>query len=317
MVKQMNKLDTLYNEGKKLMEQAIDCYSKNKITEAEEYRKKANELYDNADILYCIENTDRDKLYGKNRNFGICYHIFEDSLLKNLNNRNGKKFINEVSNLIKTNKVLKEQFNIYNSICNKKNVSNPESYVDGVLECISKLNINKSDIRKANEKLIDLIESNTNVNKLLNIDDDTLKLYEAIDFVLTNKKSINNIDEYNKIKDSLVEKFDRDNKDKTDNDTVNEKYETSLSEMTEKYKDLTDDEIKLIEDIISSDKDKSSLFEEYKSETIGVIDETIKKAPEEDKEQWLNIKETLSEKKYNKDTLIDDVLKFVEIQKEI
>lgn len=28
MVKQMNKLDTLYNEGKKLMEQAIDCYSK-------------------------------------------------------------------------------------------------------------------------------------------------------------------------------------------------------------------------------------------------------------------------------------------------
>lgn len=313
----MNKLDTLYNEGKKLMEQAIDCYSKNKITEAEEYRKKANELYDNADILYCIENTDRDKLYGKNRNFGICYHIFEDSLLKNLNNRNGKKFINEVSNLIKTNKVLKEQFNIYNSICNKKNVSNPESYVDGVLECISKLNINKSDIRKANEKLIDLIESNTNVNKLLNIDDDTLKLYEAIDFVLTNKKSINNIDEYNRIKDSLVEKFDRDNKDKTDNDTVNEKYETSLSEMTEKYKDLTDDEIKLIEDIISSDKDKSSLFEEYKSETIGVIDETIKKASEEDKEQWLNIKETLSEKKYNKDTLIDDVLKFVEIQKEI
>ena len=317
MVKQMNKLDTLYNEGKKLMERAIDCYSKNKITEAEEYRKKANELYNKADILYCIENTDRDKLYGKNRNFGICYHIFEDSLLKNLNNRNGKKFINEVSNLIKTNKVLKEQFNIYNSICNKKNVSDPESYVDGVLECISKLNINKSDIRKANEKLIDLIESNTNVNKLLNIDDDTLKLYEAIDFVLTNKKSINNIDEYNKIKDSLVEKFDRDNKDKTDNDTVNEKYETSLSEMTEKYKDLTDDEIKLIEYIISSDKDKSSLFEEYKSETIGVIDETIKKASEEDKEQWLNIKETLSEKKYNKDTLIDDVLKFVETQKEI
>lgn len=317
MVKQMNKLDTLYNEGKKLMEQAIDCYSKNKITEAEEYRKKANELYNKADILYCIENTDRDKLYGKNRNFGICYQIFEDSLLKNLNNRNGKKFINEVSNLIKNNKVLKEQFNIYNSICNKKNVSNPESYVDGVLEYVSKLNINKNDIRKANEKLIDLIESNANVNKLLDIDDDTLKLYEEIDFILTNKKSINNIDEYNKIKNSLVEKFDRDNKDNPDNNTVNENYETSLSEITEKYKDLTDDEIKLIEGIISSDKDKSSLFEEYKSETIGNIDEAIKNASDGDKEQWLNIKEALSEKKYNKDSLIDDILKFVEIQKEI
>ena len=98
---------------------------------------------------------------------------------------------------------------------------------------------------------------------------------------------------------------------------MDESYETSLSEITEKYKDLTDDEIKLIEGIISSDKDKSSLFEEYKSETIGNIDEAIKSASDEDKEQWLNIKETLSEKKYNKDTLIDDVLKFVEIQKEI
>ena len=234
-----------------------------------------------------------------------------------MNNRNGKKFINEVSNLIKNNKVLKEQFNIYNSICNKKNVSNPESYVDGVLEYVSKLNINKNDIRKANEKLIDLIESNANVNKLLDIDDDTLKLYEDIEFMLTNKKSINNIDEYNKIKNSLVEKFDRDNKNKPDNNTVDESYETSLSEITEKYKDLTDDEIKLIEGIISSDKDKSSLFEEYKSETIGNIDEAIKSASDGDKEQWLNIKEALSEKKYNKDSLIDDILKFVEIQKEI
>ena len=193
----------------------------------------------------------------------------------------------------------------------------PESYVDGVLECVSKLNINKNDIKKANEKLIDLIESNANVNKLLDIDDDTLKLYEEIDFILTNKKSINNIDEYNKIKNSLIEKFDRDNKDNSDNNTVNENYETSLSEITEKYKDLTDDEIKLIEGIISSDKDKSSLFEEYKSETIGNIDEAIKNASDGDKEQWLNIKETLSEKKYNKDSLIDDILKFVEIQKEI
>ena len=165
--------------------------------------------------------------------------------------------------------------------------------------------------------MIDLIESNANVNKLLDIDDDTLKLYEEIDFILTNKKSINNIDEYNKIKNSLVEKFDRDNKDNSDNNTVNENYETSLSEITEKYKDLTDDEIKLIEGIISSDKDKSSLFEEYKSETIGNIDEAIKNASDGDKEQWLNIKEALSEKKYNKDSLIDDILKFVEIQKEI
>jgi len=308
----MDKLDKLYNEGKSLMEQAIECYSKNKINEGEDYRKRANDVYNKANTLYCIENTDRDKLYGKNRNFGICYHIFEDSLLKNMKTRVGKKFINEVSNLIKNDKVLKEQFDVYNSICNKKNVSNPEKYVDGIIECISDVNTNKKAIKKANDKLIDLVETNSNVNKLLDIDEDTIKLYEEIEFILTNKKTFNNVDEFNKVKDNLIENFERKGKSNVNN--IEENYEQTLSEITEKYDKLTDDEVKLVESIVSSKTDKSALFEDYKTETINSIDEAITNASEEDKEQWQNIKTTLNEKRYNEKTLIDDILNFIKIQ---
>lgn len=312
----MKDLDTLYNEGKSLMEQALVYYSKKQINEAEECRKKANDTYDKANKLYCLENTDRDKLYGKNRNFGICYHIFEDSLLKNMKSRNGQKFINEVSNLIKRNKVLKEQFDIYNSICNKKNVSEPEKYVDGIMECVSRMNIDRKEVKEMNDKLIDLIESNSNVDKLSDISPDTLKLYEDVEYIITNRKTINNIDEFNRVKNSLTEKFNK-SKGNTDVDNVSESYEKTLSEISEKYDDLSDDELKLVESIISKNTDKTALFNSYKKETLDNVDEAISKSSDEDKEQWVNIKNALNEKKYDEKKVVDDILNFIEIQKNL
>lgn len=310
----MNDLVKLYNEGKALMEQAIDCYSNNKINEAEELRNKANDVYSKAHTLYCLENTDRDKLYGKNRNFGICYHIFEDSLLKNMKNRKGKKFINEVSNLIKKDKVLKEQFDVYNNIC-KKNVTETNKYIDDIIECVSKMDISKNDIKKSNDKLIDLLEANSNVNKLLDIDNDTLKLYEDIEFILTNKKTINNIDEFNSVKNNLTESLNKIYHH--DNSEINEDYEQKISDITEKYEDITNDELKLFEKITSKNTNKSELFDIYKSETIDNVNEAINNASDEDKEQWQNIKTVLDEKKYNEKTFIEDVLNFIEIQKNL
>lgn len=310
----MNDLVRLYNEGKALMEQAIDCYSKNQINEAEELRNRANDVYSKAHKIYCLENTDRDKLYGKNRNFGICYHIFEDSLLKNMKSRKGKKFINEVSNLIKKDKILKKQFDVYNNIC-KKSVTETNKYIDDIIECVSKMDVSKNDIKKSNDKLIDLLEANSNVNKLLDIDNDTIKLYEDIEFILTNKKTLNNIDEFNTVKNSLSESL---SKIYTHNNSeVNEDYEKKISDITEKYEDITDDELKLFEKISSKNTNKSNLFDAYKNETIDNVNEAINNASDDDREQWQNIKTALDEKKYNEKTFVEDILNFVEIQKNL
>ena len=83
----MDKVEELYSQGKKLMEAAFKSYASQDIDKAEQYRDKANAIYEHADKLYRLEHTDRDKLYGKNRNFGVCYRIFENNIV-NIENSN-------------------------------------------------------------------------------------------------------------------------------------------------------------------------------------------------------------------------------------
>ena len=98
----MDKVEELYSQGKKLMEAAFKSYASQDIDKAEQYRDKANAIYEQADKLYRLEHTDRDKLYGKNRNFGVCYRIFENNIVNNMSSKKGKKYINEVTRFIRT-----------------------------------------------------------------------------------------------------------------------------------------------------------------------------------------------------------------------
>lgn len=207
----MAKITDLYTQGHSLLEEAYKCYTSNKINEGEKLRAKANALFEQASNLYNLEHTDRDKLYGTKRNFGICFHILESSITNNMKTKEGKKFITEAISLIKNNPILKEQFDVYNNLCNKKGVQDTEKYVDCIIECISKSSINGKNIKEANDKLINLIESNKNVNKFISINEDEMKLYEDIEYILTNRLNVNNIEEYNSAKNSIVEHMNKNN----------------------------------------------------------------------------------------------------------
>lgn len=306
----MTKLSDLYTQGHSLLEKAYECYASNKINEGEELRAKANTLFEQATKLYNLEHTDRNKLYGTKRNFGVCFHILENSIANNMKTKDGKKFITEAISLIKNNTVLKEQFDIYNNLCNKKGVQDTEKYVDCIIECIDKSSINGKSIKEANDKLINLIESNKNVDKFISINEEEMKLYENIEYILTNKLNVNNIEEYNSAKNSIVEHMNKNNTSVNEGKTYNE----NIEELTEKYNFITTDEAKLVEQISSKDTDKEKLFNTYKSETMKKIDEAINSASSDDKEQWNGIKEALTETKFDKETLVDDILKFVNIQ---
>ena len=45
-----------------------------------------------------------------------------------------------------------------------------------------------------------------------------------------------------------------------------------------------------------------------------MIDEAMLSSTAEDKEQWNNIKDIISEKKYNQNELVEDILRFIDIQ---
>lgn len=307
---QMSKTSELYTQGHSLLEKAYKCYMNNKIVEGDNLRSKANALFEQARTQYDLTHTDRNKLYGKNRNFGVCFHILENSISKNMKTKEGKKFISEAIKFIKNNPILKEQFDIYNNLCNKKGIQNTKKYVDCIVECIDNANMSNDSIKKANDKLINLIESNNKVDKFIAIDDEHMNLYENIEYILSNRLNVNNIEEYNAAKNSIVEHLNKNNSSINESKTYNE----NIEELAEKYNFISNDEAKLVEQIVSNDTNKEKLFEEYKQETLNKINETINTSSTEDKEQWNGIKEALNETKFDKETMVDDILKFVEIQ---
>ena len=304
----MDKIKELYSQGKKLMEAAFKSYASRDIDKAEQYRDKANAIYEQADKLYRLEHTDRDKLYGKNRNFGVCYRIFENNIVNNMSSKKGKKYINEVTRFIKTNPVLKEQFDIYNSLLNKKDIQDTVKYVDSVVECIDNSGLTRKEIKISNDRLIDLIESNSNINKLIDIDDKDFGLFEDVEYLILNQRNVNNVAEYENAKRCLSEHL------KKNISEVTENYDDKIEKLSEKYQYLSNDEIELTKKILSKDTDKEQMFENMKKDTLTMIDEAMLSSTAEDKEQWNNIKDIISEKKYNQNELVEDILKFIDIQ---
>lgn len=304
----MDKVEELYSQGKKLMEAAFKSYASRDIDKAEQYRNKANAIYEQADKLYRLEHTDRDKLYGKNRNFGVCYRIFENNIVNNMSSKKGKKYINEVTRFIKTNPVLKEQFDIYNSLLNKKDIQDTVKYVDSVVECIDNSGLTRKEIKISNDRLIDLIESNSNINKLIDIDDKDFGLFEDVEYLILNQRNVNNVAEYENAKRCLSEHL------KKNISEVTENYDDKIEKLSEKYQYLSNDEIELTKKILSKDTDKEQMFENMKKDTLTMIDEAMLSSTAEDKEQWNNIKDIISEKKYNQNELVEDILRFIDIQ---
>lgn len=304
----MDKIEELYSQGKKLMEAAFKSYASQDIDKAEQYRDKANAIYEQADKLYRLEHTDRDKLYGKNRNFGVCYRIFENNIVNNMSSKKGKKYINEVTRFIKTNPVLKEQFDIYNSLLNKKDIQDTVKYVDSVVECIDNSGLTRKEIKISNDRLIDLIESNSNINKLIDIDDKDFGLFEDVEYLILNQRNVNNVAEYENAKRCLSEHL------KKNISEVAENYDDKIEKLSEKYQYLSNDEIELTKKILSKDTDKEQMFENMKKDTLTMIDEAMLSSTAEDKEQWNNIKDIISEKKYNQNELVEDILRFIDIQ---
>lgn len=304
----MDKVEELYSQGKKLMEAAFKSYASQDIDKAEQYRDKANAIYEQADKLYRLEHTDRDKLYGKNRNFGVCYRIFENNIVNNMSSKKGKKYINEVTRFIKTNPVLKEQFDIYNSLLNKKDIQDTVKYVDSVVECIDNSGLTRKEIKISNDRLIDLIESNSNINKLIDIDDKDFGLFEDVEYLILNQRNVNNVAEYENAKRCLSEHL------KKNISEVAENYDDKIEKLSEKYQYLSNDEIELTKKILSKDTDKEQMFENMKKDTLTMIDEAMLSSTAEDKKQWNNIKDIISEKKYNQNELVEDILRFIDIQ---
>ena len=290
-------------KGTVLMQHALKKLEDGDVEGFEHDRKEANRYFD---MFYKEINSEMGKIkhmYGESLNFGVIYNVFEQNIDDLYKTKKGKRVIKEVYNLIKNNKLLNEQFKIYDLFEKSTNIENVKDFVNESLSLVK--NYNKKDIIKANSKLIKLIESKK-LNEFVEIPEEVENLYEAVEYLMLNKKTFNNVNDYLNAQNVIVEHIENNNQSviNEEKETLTiDNFEEILDEEQNKFDEkLNEDEKKLIAMFTNKNSKNRDIFESYKRKTLHKINEVLEKSEEEDKEQWKNVYENVKAKTYTDNT---------------
>lgn len=300
-----NKDDPQYR-GKVLMKRALEHLEQGNIEEFETDRALANEYFDKMSE----EEEEMDALYNESRNFGIIYNVIEANVPKLLESKEGKKALRTIIKAIKSDKMLHEQFKAYNNLQPSTKINNVDEYITEALSIVPKFD--KNIVKESNEKLIKLIKK-YKLDEMVDIDDEKLDLYESIEFVTMNIKTLKNIDEYVNATKMIKESIENLPINETKNFSI-ENYAEEINNVSENIaKDLNSAEIKLLKEVTSGNSE--AYFNECKSKTISKLNEMIYKETDiESKSRLSKIYEKINNKIYNKKNALVDIAEMVEMQ---
>lgn len=253
-------------------------------------------------------------------NFGkIKHNIYEvvvDGIAEKDNSK--KVLLKKYVSTIKESEILRAQANVYNNIESRVDKSEyiATEYIKENIALLQKFNI--KDIVRENKKLSILLESYPVVDFY-----DKHELHENIHNLILTKKTattINNIVEStNFIKDYILNNIIKEKVIKEEYlpnsmliKFLSEKYNTQ-------YSSLTEDEFKTIKMILESDNvGQEAILNEMKKNVIALINESIKSSDGiEVKGKLLDVKERLLETSYNKETFTANIIKLINLKKNL
>ena len=289
-----------YSEkGSVLMQQALKKLAEGDIEGFENDRKEANR---NFDLFYEMVNTEEgniQQMYGESRNFGVIYNVFEQNIDKLYESKSKKHVIKQAYDLIKTYPLLNEQFKIYDLFEKTKDVDNVKEFVNEACNLIGKHD--KTQIKKTNEKLIRLIRENK-LEEFVEIPEDVENLYEAIEYVILNEKTLDNVNEFIKAQNVIVE-FIENNKKNINEQKETLSFENFKDELENEEKqiqeNINDEEKKLLDVFANPKTNKKEIFENYKKETLKKIKGAMQISEESERESWNKIYENINSKTYS------------------
>lgn len=232
-------------------------------------------------------------------NFGsIKDTVFRFSSSKIINEGQAKNFINNFTNEIKKNPILKIQYLIYKNIENGnfKKEYLAERYLNQNLDLISKYSWN--DILKENKDFRIKILNNLHVEA----NSKNSKLYESIHTLIKSKtqKDFMEIDEENSAYEFVVDYLISENvsypidEEKIENhefpNFLSWKYVTELAinNLNKRYSHLNENEKDLIKILTSNSDYKINYLKDLKEENLIKIEELLKEAPDGDVVESLN-----------------------------
>ena len=286
-------------KGSVLMQQALKKYAKGDFEGGDKDRAEANRYYDLASNEINSEAGKMTQLYGESRNFGIIYNVFEQNIENLWDTKDGKKIVKECYNLIKSNKVLNEQFKIYDMFEKAQNVEDVKDFVNEASNIIK--TFDKKLVMENNEKLIKFIRDKK-LDEYVDIPEETENLYEAIEYIVLNKKTYDNVNDFVKAQNVITEHIIKNQKNNiVENKLTSAEFENKIEEVEKEITENINQEEKTLLDRFLTNKkqNKKEVFENYKRKTLRKIKEMIENSEDSDKSQWNKIYENVSSKNFS------------------
>ena len=286
-------------KGSVLMQQALKKYAKGDFKGGDKDRAEANRYYDLASAEINSEAGKMTQLYGESRNFGIIYNVFEQNIENLWDTKEGKKIVKECYNLIKSNKVLNEQFKIYDMFEKAQNVEDVKDFVNEASNIIK--TFDKKLVMENNEKLIKFIRDKK-LDEYVDIPEETENLYEAIEYIVLNKKTYDNVNDFVKAQNVITEHIIKNQKNNiVENKLTSAEFENKIEEVENEINEkINQDEKTLLDSFLTTKKqNKKEVFENYKRKTLRKIKEMIENSEDSDKSQWNKIYENVSSKNFS------------------
>jgi len=256
--------------------------------------------------------------------FGEYKCLFEDIMPTLSNSNDGKKIIASYVKLLKENKAINTIYKVYESVgVSSSDDKNIAAYaLADIME-----NVNKQELTEGEQKMYSIYKNACSL-----VDNVTC---ESIDAVLNESKKVNDAVNYlthNSDKSNIKTLNERVNSIKVLGEFINENVangaensenEKTNSELLSELNNLfinehTEWENQVLKDLTlcyMSNDNVEQLFESYKSKCIKAIDEIDSESGDvAEKSRLYGMKQQLSEKKYNADTLIDDLFNLAELK---
>ena len=249
-------------------------------------------------------------------NFGVLNHIFESELPTLI--KSNKKAVRNVIKTIKEDKNLRSQFNFYNVI--KEQYNENHAKIIGsktVLADLAKIvceDIDVKTVKDSNKKLRNvMVESGIKPSEF--VDEESMKLYENGDVILTTKRTTNNMIPLAESYDAVCKWMDAHKSDKINEGKTPDEL---IEEFEEKLKNnLNESELSFVQQITDfrtpiAEQRKEKLFNKFKNECIDKINEMLKEDAENVELKGLS--DQINEMSFNKETIVKDIAKLLEIR---
>lgn len=300
-----------YSEkGATLMQQALKKYAEGDFESGDKDRELANKYFDMASMEINSEAGKISQLYGESRNFGIIYNVFEQNIDDICQDESKRHILKEAYDMIRGNRILSEQFRIYDMFEKAHDVENPREFVNEASPLIGRFDRKKVSL--VNEKFIRFMRKN-GLNEYVPIPEETENLYEAIEYLMLNRKTLDNVGEFVKAQGVIAEHVGRKTETSGSKKDGLETFKDALEDEEKRISEgLNDDERKMLDMFTDGKTDARRLFEDMKDSTMGKVRRMIESSEGDDMTSWKGIYESIRSKEYSSD-VSENVMNYAEM----